>query len=186
MKQTETAGTLKKNQMLPKGRYAIQCVEEEFKESAKGNMMIERTWEIIDPATVLINGTEVVVAGVQAKQYLTTVVFKLDDAGNKVVDAEKVKSMMPSVFEDYSKLGLPCEEIDENNPTLGAKGLVAAAILYGKEFPMTKDPTPEQIKKGQKYGDPILGEDNKPIKGFQTNISMLLGLSSVKAVQAAY
>lgn len=184
MKREELAAQLPKNVALPKDRYSIQCTEEEFGESSKGNMMITRTWEVVDPTEKVINGQKYGIGGIILKQYLTTVCFK-DGPNGKEVDTTKTQTMMAQVFEDYKKLGLPYDDIDENNPVLGAKGLVANAILLSKPVPQTKDPTPEQLAKGQKYGDPILDEEGKGLDTWRVQLDYngLLGLSqSVKAV----
>lgn len=184
MKREELAAQLPNNVALPKDRYAIQCTEEEFGESSKGNMMITRTWEIVSPTEKPINGQTYGIAGIVLKQYLTTVCFK-EGANGKEVDTAKTATMMGQVFEDYKKLGLPCEDIDENNPPLLAKGLVVNAILLSKEFQQTKSATPEQLAKGQKYGDPILDEDGKALHSYKVQLDYngILGLSqSVKAI----
>lgn len=184
MKRSDQVGSLGKNTPLPKNRYSLQCMEETFETSSKGNLMIKRVWQLIAPQYVEVGGQKIDVLGQEFQQYLTTKCFKKDSEGADVPDEEKTKSMMNRVFDDFSVLGLPCDEIDESNPLLGAKGIVADAICGSEEFTQTKDPTPEQVQRGQKYGDPILDANDRPIKGFKPKLISLLALSNVPPIAA--
>lgn len=186
MKREDAVGAINSKIPLPKQGYAWQCIEEEFKESGAGNWMIVRDWQIINPNTAFSpSGQELTVAGCTAKQYLLTASMKQDSNGQKVLDDSKTKANMARVFQDYDLLGLPNDDIDPLNPMLGAKGKVIFAVGYSKEYQQTKDPTPEQLEKGQKQGDVILDENNKPMVGFQVMLGAIQGLSNVKPVAAA-
>lgn len=174
---------LSKKLPLPKNRYAVQCIEEEYKESSKGNMMVKRTWEIVSPIEVTIGGEVINVAGVTIEQYLTLIVFKEDGT----VDEKKVAGMKGRYIQDANLFNetVP-NDFDESNPPLYAKGKVMEAILSSQEYPQTQDPTPEELAKGQKYGKPILDQNNKPLKGFKPQLNELLYVSDVKGTSAPY
>lgn len=171
MNRNETVKGLDRNTPLPRGNYVIRCTEEKFGESSKGNMMITREFEIVEPGMVKVNGVEVNVAGTTLTQYLTTKVFKED----KSVDEYKTKKAMGNVFADYEKIGHPCDEIDENNPlaNCSTKGMLLDAVCSSAEYD-EKDSS----------GNPILDRNtNKPLKGYQVKISSILGVSSFKPAQ---
>lgn len=185
MKQTDTVAALNRNTPLPKDRYTLQCIEEIFGPSKKGNLMITRTWQIIAPQFKEVNGQKLDVLGQEFKQYLTLKCFKKDQNGEDMVDEDKTKTMMSRVFDDYRMMGLPCDEIDENNPALGAKGLVIDWYCGAEEKFMLKDPTPEQIAKGQMYGDPVLDANGKNISTFSPKMIAPIGISNIAPIDIA-
>lgn len=165
-----------KNVPLPKKNYVLRCVEEEYKESSKGNMMIEREWEIVEPAQVEYSDKIIITAGVNMRQYLTCI-CKLPTGE---VDEKKTASMMNSVKADYHKLGFDTD-IDENNPLAKnqAKGILADWVCNSKEVVECEDLTSEQRAKGDRQGTPIVSRTTgKPIRSFQPQLISLDGISS--------
>jgi hypothetical protein len=187
MSDTSTETKLKpevrvgKNVPLPKKNYVIRCIEEEYKESSKGNFMIEREWEIVEPAQVEYPDKIVVTAGNTMRQYLTCVV-KLPDGGK---DERKTANCMALVRADYTNLGFDTD-VDEDNPLAKnqAKGMLADAICNSKEYIQCEDLTPEQRAKGNRQGTPIVDRNTgKPIKGYIAQIVKIVGASSFVPTQ---
>ena len=176
-----TAGVLTRNDKLPRNRYTICCNAETFENSkSSGNPMVVRNWEIIAPESVIINGLPKIIAGIEVKQYLPTIVLGED---GKRDDAKSDKALA-RLRDENENLGIATAQIDDENPELHCKGIVADAILSSKEYSPRLDPTPEQLKKGIKFGDPIKDEDGKEVKNYQVNLDQVLGLSSMKVEQA--
>ena len=170
-------GMLTMKDKLPRDRYVVRCTEEEFGESkSSGNSMITRTWEIVHPDSVQINGEAKIIAGLEVKQYLPTIVF--DKEGER--DDEKSDKALARIRDENSNLGLPCDVIDDENPALVAKGVIADAILSCEESKQFKSPTPEQTAKGQKYGDPIKDDAGKDVIVHRIKLDSILGRSSME------
>lgn len=170
---------LTKNIPLPKKNYVLRCTEEEYKSSKKGNMMIERKWEIVDPAEVVQSDRKLILAGTEMTQYVTCIVF-LEDGTTK--DEKKSAQCLLNLKEDYRKLGFDTN-VDPTNPLAKAqaKGILADWICNAQEYTQCEDLTTEQRAKGDKQGSSILDRNtNKPLKGFRPNLQELLGVSSFK------
>ena len=174
-------GTLTSKDKLPQLRYAVRCIEETFGESSKKNMMITRTWEIVDPEAVMINGASKVVAGVKVLQYLNVIVFNEDGTRND----EKSDKALGRLRDENASLGLPSDSIDDENPQLCCKGVVADSILGSDEYSPREELTAEQRAAGKTLGDPIKYADGTEVKNYKPKLISILGLSSTK-VNAAY
>lgn len=174
---TQTEGMLSMKDMLPRDRYVARCTSEEFGESkSSGNPMITREWEIVHPDSVVINGQKKIIAGISVKQYLPTIVFKED---GKTRDDTSSNKALSRLRDENSNLGLPCEAIDDENPELCCKGVVADVILSSEESKQFKSPTPEQLAQGKKYGDPIKDDNGKDVVVYRVKLDSVLGRSSM-------
>lgn len=158
---------------LPPDRYTIRCIDETFETSSKGNMMIVREWEVVYPESIEINGQKVSLAGAKCKkQYFPTLVFD-----GKERDAEASDKALARLKAEDAKLGIEYETINDENPALQCKKLIAEAVLRPEEYSRLKDPTAEQRAQG-KMGDPILDEDGKPLISFSIVIGEILRKST--------
>lgn len=169
---------LTKNIPMPKKNYVLRCTEEEYKSSSKGNMMIEREWEVVDPSEVVYNGKKLILAGTTMKKYTTCIVMNEDGTVNDVKSA-KCKSMLR---EEYSMLGFDTN-VDPANPLAKnqAKGMLVDAICASEEYTQCEDLTAEQKAKGDRQGSPILDRNTgKPLRGYRPQIREILGVSSFK------
>lgn len=175
-KAAEMVGRLTSKDRLPRNRYAIRCVSEEFKPSSKGNPMIEREWEIVAPESVTISGKEVEIAGQTGIMQYCTILVQED--GKR--DDSKSDAALDRFLTERRNLGLPADEIDDENPPLDMEGKVVDAILSSDEYVSRLDPTPEQLAKGQKYGDPIKDAEGHEVKNYRIRLEQILGPSSVQ------
>ena len=175
-------GTLTSKDKLPQRRYAVRCIEESFVESkSSGNPMIVREWEIVDPEAVSINGMSKIVAGQKVTQYLTVMVKNDDGSRND----EKSDKALARLRDENANLGLPSDSIDDENPQLCCKGIVADAICGSDEYSPREELTAEQRAAGKTLGDPIKYADGTEVKSYRPKLISILGLSSVK-VNAAF
>lgn len=176
----ELPGQLRSTDRLPSRTRAVaQCVEEEFTVSkSSGNPMIVRTWEVRIPEAVSINGAAKGLAGIQVKQYLPTICIvdgKRDDT--------KSNSALARLRDENKSLGLPHEQIDDENPELLCKGIYADVNLGPDEYAITNPPTPEEIALGKKIGSPKMGADGKPEMGYRVKLEGILGRATPVAGQ---
>lgn len=175
-------GMLTSKDKLPQRRYAVRCIEETFGPSkSSGNPMITREWEIVDPEAVIINGVNKIVAGQKVKQYLTVLV--LDPKTGARDDAASDKALA-RLRDENANLGLPADSIDDENPQLCCKGLVADAICAADEYSPTEEPTAEERAAGQTRGKPVTYADGTEVKSYRPKLVQVLGLSSLKVNQA--
>lgn len=184
VKPSETVRGLSSELPLPRGRYTCVCIEESFDLSKSSqNPMITRTWEIVAPEEVQINGKTVNVAGTKATQYMVTQVNPPQNATEEEKEecAKKTRNKMGQLYADYDKLGIPYSEdgIDAENPTLGANGLTADWVMDAERTVMRQAPTAEQAAKRQ-LGDPIRDANNKEIESYRPRLVMLLGRSTAQ------
>jgi len=178
----QAPGTLTSKDKLPQRRYAVRCIEEVFGQSSKGNGMITRTWEVVDPEAVNINGANKIVAGVQVKQYLNVIVL---DQATGARDDEASDKALARLRDENANLGLPVDSIDDENPQLLCKGIVADAILGSEEYSPREELTAEARAQGKTLGEPIKYADGTPVVSYKPRLISILGLSSVK-VNAAF
>ncbi len=170
-------GMLTMKDELPRDRYVVRCTDEEFGESkSSGNSMITRTWEIVHPDSVVINGETKTIAGLEVKQYLPTLCFDKD--GER--DDEKSDKSLARLRDENSNLGLPCEIIDDENPELVCKGVIADAILSSEKSKQYKSPTLEQVAQGKKFGDPIKDDAGKDVIVHRIKLDSILGRSNME------
>ena len=175
---TEVAGMLTFRDRIPRDVYDISFMEASFEASSKGNMMIILEPEIVGPEKVTVNGQAKIVAGVKCnKMYFPTIIYK-DVDGVKVRDDAASEKALDRLRELYSALRIDMTGFDDENPILEPlKKVVARAVLGAEETKACKDPTPEQLAKGQKFGDPII-ENGKEVVSYRINVTNVLGLSS--------
>ena len=171
-KMTDGVSSWNNKMPFPRERYQIRCVLEEFGLSSGDNPMITREFEILSPDTVPLGDRTVSVGGRTVMQWR---VVKVKD------DAAKSDKSFGQLRDELLMAGYPHDgEVDDENPPLYFKDKVFDAILYGKEDVSRRAPTPEQIKKGSKVGDPIKDANGKEIKTYQIQIDQILGLSTVE------
>ena len=163
---------------FPRDRYAITCIEETFGLSkSSDNPMITRVWEISSPETVQQGDKKMNVAGLKINQYVTT---KVKDPKTGGWDAEASDKNFGRFRDELVLMGFTEEAIDDEAPPLFAKGKTVDAIVYAKADKARKSPTPEQLAKGQKQGDPIKDQDGKEVVTYQLAIDSILGLSTTQ------
>jgi hypothetical protein len=140
--------------------------------------MITREFEILSPDTVPMGDRMVSVGGKTVMQWRVT---KVHDETGKKWDETKSDKAFAQLRDELVLAGYTSEEgIDDENPPLVFKDKVFDAILYGKEDVSRKSPTPEQIKKGQRFGDPIKDANGKEIRTYQIQIDQILGISTTE------
>jgi hypothetical protein len=153
---------------FPQDNYELTCVEEDFGASkASGNPMITRKWEIVKPETAVLGDKQVSIAGQQITEYI---VCKNKNADGEGWDTKKSDESFGKLRDDLLLLGHDKSEgIDDENPPTIAKGKTVLAWVYAKEQPRLKAPTPEQLAKGQKQGDPVK-IDGKEVKRYELKL----------------
>ena len=158
--------------------YVCRFIEESFVKSSKGNPMIVLQPEIVSPAEVN-NGQETLnIAGTKpAKMYFNTKV--LDEDGNIVQD--KTDSAAKRIEQLYTALELDFTDFNPDNPTLAFKGKTFYCMIQCEEDAQRKNPTPDQIKKGER-GDtmknPVTGKD---LITYKPVVREVFGLAQVGA-----
>jgi len=175
-KADAVVGALTMKDRLPRNRYTLRCVEEEFVQSKNsGNPMIHREWEIVLPEVVTVDGKEKEIGGLKVPQYHTIIVME-DGTRND----EKSDKALDRFLTERRNLGLPADEVDDENPPLDVKGMLVDAILSAEEQVARQDPTPEERAQGKKIGQPIKDADGKDIKNYRIRLEQVLGKSSAE------
>lgn len=173
---SKTEGSLSIRDELPRDRYTVRCISEEFGPSkSSGNPMITREWEIVHPDSIVIKGETKIIAGLTVLQYLPTIVL---DADGKRDDAKSDKALS-RLRDENANLGLPSDSIDDENPALHCNGVIADAILSCEKSKQFKSLTPEQIAEGRKLGDTIKDENGKEVIVNRIRLDSILGRSSM-------
>lgn len=176
-KMTEGVSSWTRTMPFPRDKYQIRCTSEEFGVSSGDNPMITREFEILSPDTVPLGDRMVSVGGKTVMQWRVCKVR--DDKNPKEWDLVKSDKAFGQLRDELLLAGWdPDEDIDDENPPLFFKDKVFDAILYGKEDVSRRAPTPEQLKKGQKFGDAIKDANGKEIRTYQIQIDQILGLST--------
>lgn len=175
IKATEAPVNLGSNIALPRDRYIIRCTAEEFGPSkSSGNPMITRTWEIVSPESIMIDGKKVIIAGTEIKRYNTLEV---------IGDQAKTLKAVGSYLADNAKLGLPSAEVDTENPELLCEGVCAHAILSSEEQVTRKALTDEERAEGKKFGEAIKDQEGNELKRYNHRIEQILGVAVLEANQ---
>ena len=125
---------------------------------SSGKPMITMKSEISAPDTVMVDGEEYTVAGVELTTYYVT--QSIDEHGN--LDAEKTKSIAQRLEKLYKAYGMDFATFNPENPDVDAfKGKRVYALLEPEVREQRKQPTAEQIKNKQ-MGDvlknPVTGK----------------------------
>lgn len=152
------------NYPFNKNRYILRLTDKEFKQSSKGNPMIEMGWEIVgaggdgskqtasiivDPITKLRK--DMVVIGLKAQFWLT-----LTD------------NNMARVREWHSKMKLQVSEPNPESPDLSIyDGIIANAIVGCRESEELSD----DVDTATGLRIPIKDDNGKPIKKYYLSIS---------------
>lgn len=176
MKDPNAVGQWNRTIPFPTDRYLVRCIEEEFSESSSGNPMIVRTFELVQQAPIKVGDKQYDVDGQKITQY--RVVKNADGQGGW--DAEKTSKSQETLREELTKVGYTEESFDDENPPLIFKGKVFDAVVSGQKKTMYKAPTPEQVAKGHRVGDPIKGPDGKDTFTYQLNIDLIYGISTAE------
>lgn len=170
------------NLQLPRDNYVIRCTEESFGPSkSSGNPMATLNFEIDSPEEVEIAGVRYTVAGARVSPvYLST--LGKNESGE--VDADKTAKSRERFVAMLTNFGLPTDNINWDNPTLGFKGKLVHALLYSDESEQRKTPTKEQMARGQQ-GDILLHPITKvPLVKYYPKVDTIFGLAEVAANKA--
>lgn len=178
----DAVGQWRNNTPFPKDRYVLHCVEEVFGESGSKNLMLTRTWEIVSPEVITVGDRNLQVAGQQIVEYVVT---KNSD-GEGGWDEKKSSSSFGRATEDFKILGFAEDSWDDENPPKLAKGKTIDGIVYAEETVQRKSPTPEQLSKGIKMGDPIKDASGKDVKAYQLKLGTKLGISASVKINTAF
>lgn len=167
--KTENAKLWNFRLFFPTDNYIIRCLSQESGVSSNDNPMTVCEWEIVNATPRMIGEQLIDFDGVKFKSYHVTAVKD---------DAEKSQNAFNAFDEILRKAGHDTSEgWDDENPPQVLKGKVFYAALAGKEQPMFKSPTPEQVAKGQKMGDPLKDPiTGKDVTSWNINLSTLFGL----------
>ena len=136
------------NMPWPKDNYIVRIAEAKFGASKRTeNPMITLDLEVVSPETVTIGSESVTVAGTPLKMYLVTAVNN---------DEEKTKNWQAKIKAFFTKLKLPADNIDWNNPDLSVlTGINMWVLLAAQANEKRKDPTAEQ-KAANQLGDVLV------------------------------
>lgn len=145
------------NVRIPRDSYGLVCVEAEFKRSMKkGTPMIELTFEIASPESLLIGNDKVKIAGLKVRKafFLT-------------------QKALGILTEFHRLMGIPLAEIDETNDEFmnafvsqylgcGAEAILSSRENVQKKETLNPDGT---ISEG-----PMLDDNGNPIVSYQVEI----------------
>lgn len=170
--KTENAKLWNFRMFFPTDNYVIRCLNQSAEVSQNNNPMTVLEWEIVNAEPRMIGESLVDFDGVKFRSWHVTAVKSGEDQEKRSQD------VFNTFDEILCKAGHDTTEgWDDENPPQILKGKVFYAALAGKEQPMCKSPTPEQVAKGQKYGDvmkdPITGKD---VVTWNINLSTLFAL----------
>lgn len=142
---------------IPRERYTARFIKAEKKRSAKGNLMIHASAEILSPAEVtLADGRTVAAAGRKFDCYYT-----IDPV------AEKGLAM---TFDIFSTLGL-LDNNGEINPELVVEALNSGGFCFDVILDSEEQVQRYPAKPGQTIGQPILDAAGKEIsKGWRIKL----------------
>lgn len=166
--------------------YKARILKAEFKNSkSSGNPMVEITWELVEPASVLIGEHEVNIAGVESRAYYT--ISKTDaDTGKKVSASGKEKL---EFF--FSQVGVT--DVDwENPPVQHLLGKCFLTCVECRPDPRRKTPTATQVEtskrlnkkpEGDMMTNPVTG---LPMLNYWPEVKEVFGLSPDGHVAMAF
>ena len=135
----------------------LRVIEESFGPSKEsGNPMITLKYEVASPESINVAGVDYSIAGLKISPayYVTNNLTDEEKAANndKYCFGPSGDKDRPSLYEVFE---IDAAGIDKNNPKLGFKGKLVHARINSEIKEITKAPTAEQLKKGQKTGDVV-------------------------------
>lgn len=171
--------TLNQKVALPRDRYSLRCISEEFSLSkSSNNPMVTRVFEFVSESVKLPDGSTLVLAGQELTKY-----YPLASNGTAKNSPEDATAMcLDNYKQDTDRMGIKTDwsHFDTTKPELKAKGIIIEAICGDEERVERKAPAP-----GKKEGDIILGLDKKPLIKHQAKLMEVLGISETK-INAQY
>lgn len=172
---TNLVGNITNKDRFPRQEVVLRCLENKFGPSqSSGNPMITLEWEIIHPESVTINGEVKNIMGVKpGSSYFPTIVLAEDKSRNNA----KSDAALARLRDFRKAVDLPADEIDDENPTLDYKGICVDAVCSAEEYKLHKEPTAEQLARGQRQGDPMTDASGKPLVGYRIKVDNILGKS---------
>jgi len=179
----EVVGGLKSTDEIPYNtRVRLRCLDEELKNSKNsGNIMIERTWEIVHPEQIeLKDGRKVEVIGIELTQYKVVRNYMED---KETINEKKSAASIDAFLSERRALGLPVEAtIDDEAPPMDLKGKIVEATISSQARPQTEPLTAEDRAKGKTQGAAIK-VNGKPLITYQPQVVALLEMSSMQVGQ---
>lgn len=170
-------GAIRSTDILPNTRVVLRCIGEKFETSkSSGNEMISREWEVIDPEIIIINGQNKCLGGTKVMQYLPVLCYQTD---GKTRDDYASNKALARYRDENKVLGLEHEKIDDENPALMCKGLIADGTLGAERFNHKELPTPEQLALGIRVGTNKVDSAGNPEIGYRVKLVGIAGLSTV-------
>ncbi len=163
-------------------RVTGRCISEKFGDSKKGNKMITREWEVVQPEVINLNGVNKALAGSKLVEYCTLESY--DESGNVSATSpgllarfrdEQVALQLPDVNGSISAADY---QIDPVAPLLNCNGVIADLNIGSEEFEYRNPATPEDLAAGRKFGSVKVGADGKPEKGYRLKLENVLGRSN--------
>lgn len=165
-------------------RVQARCIEEKFGDSSKGNKMITREWEVVQPEVISINGANKALAGTKLKQYLTLESYDENGKRSSTSDGllaryrdEQIALQLPDV---NGSLSAADYQVDPEAPLLSAKGIIADINIGSEEYEFRNAATPEDLAAGRKYGSVKMGADGKPEKGYRPRLEGVLSRAAIQ------
>ena len=158
----------------------LRCIDESFGPSkSSGNPMITLNWEVASPDTINVGGVDYEIKGLKVSpSYHTT---------KNLTDSEKSEKNDKSTFGPsgnkdnlslWELFELDPTGVDKENPPLAFKGKLMHARINGDPREVTKAPTAEQLKKGQRTGDVVINpKTKKPEVTYYPKIVKMYGLA---------
>lgn len=173
-KKQSTEVSLNKHTALPKDRYTLRCMKEEFGMSKTTSQpMVTRTFEFVTESVKLPDGTTLLLAGSEIIRY-----YALRSIGTAKSSAAKATAMLLDNYkQDTELMGIPTDwsQFDDEHPTLGCEGVIVDAICGDEQQTERRAPLPHT-----RLGEIIKGLDGKPIITHQAKILQILGPSTTK------
>lgn len=141
---------------LPRQNYKLRIMQEpEFKNSKKGNKMLVFQFEIIDPASLVIDGAERNVAGIKLTSYVVT---------------EEGKTR--TLTELFNALGINLSEVEFSDETGLPEGISFTGMELWAECMSTREDRKDES------GNPLMNPNtNKPQQITRYEIKNFLGMS---------
>lgn len=180
-KTAETVGALKSTDKIPfNTRVQLRCLKEEFGNSkSSGNLMITRTFEIVGPETIEVEGGRKVEAiGTEITQYR---VLRNYEDDKTTIDPKKSAKSVDTFLSERRALELPVpEELNDEEPPLDMEGLIVEATISCQERVSREPLTAEEKAAGKTLGKEI-EINGKKVVTYTPQIVALLQKSTLQA-----